>query len=289
MRNINWESIQKSADPILADGLWELSKRPFEDYTKVTHRSLGNYLISNQSNPYYIGEAKDVGKRLMQQFNPTTSTFFKNYQKNLLETKSSDALEIDSFKVQYLPTVLGRKEVEEFGIVNLPTNLNKFQLGKRSKYQISSHNGLWKNVQEAQSDLLIEGENEILKSQYTNWFESSVPVKPGLYVVKNEKQRVIYIGETSDMRERFTTHSTTTYFSALRRHIATEVLAFELKERSGKRKYLNEAEDQAVTGFLKTCTVSFCPINFARYELEEYLIKKHKPLLNRKDNKPLNQ
>lgn len=44
-------------------------------------------------------------------------------------------------------------------------------------------------------------------------------------------------------------------------------------------------EDKKVTEFLRTCKSTVFPVAFGRYELEEYLIKKHRPLLNRKDNK----
>jgi hypothetical protein len=45
------------------------------------------------------------------------------------------------------------------------------------------------------------------------------------------------------------THSGGTYFSALRRHIATEILSFELKEINGKKKYLTDDEEKTVTAF----------------------------------------
>jgi len=285
MEKVTWKIVQKFSDKILADGLWELSKRPFENYSDISHNDFGNYLISNEKKPYYIGEAKDICKRLKQQFKPTTSTFFKNYQKYLIKTKGLKVLLIDNFKVQHMPTQLGRKEVEEFGIVNLPTIVNSFQLGKRERQKICCQDGLWYEVQKTKSELLKEGENEILKQTFQKWFDNKVSSKAGLYLVQNKSSDLIYIGESSDINERFVTHSGRTYFSALRRHIATEILCFELKEINGKKKYLNDTEEKAVTAFLRTCSVSFYPTNFGRYELEEYLIRKHRPLLNCKDNR----
>ena len=104
-------------------------------------------------------------------------------------------------------------------------------------------------------------------------------------IVKNKNGELIYIGESSNINERFKTHSGRTYFSALRRHIGTEILKFELQEIKGKKRYFSETEDRKVTEFLKTCKATLFPVAFGRYELEEYLIKKHRPLLNRKDNK----
>jgi len=57
-----------------------------------------------------------------------------------------------------------------------------------------------------------------------------------------------------------------------------------LKEKNGKKKYLDDKEEKAVNDYLKTCNAVFYPVNLGRYELEEFLIKKHKPLLNCKEN-----
>jgi predicted GIY-YIG superfamily endonuclease len=285
MEKITWRNVQKHSDNILADGLWELSKQPLESYSQISHSDFGNYLISHGMTPYYIGEARDICKRLKQQFKPTISTFFKNYQKYLAKTKSEKVLLIDDFKVQHMPTQLGRKEVEEFGIVNLPTIVNGFQLGKRDRHRICCHDGVWNEVQRAKNELLKEGEKEISNKTFQKWFDNAVPSRAGLYLVQDKSKDLIYIGESSDINERFVTHSGRTYFSALRRHIATEILSFELKELNGKKKHLNDNEEKAVTSFLKTCNAFFYPVNLGRYELEEYLIKKNRPLLNRKDNK----
>ena len=107
----------------------------------------------------------------------------------------------------------------------------------------------------------------------------------GLYLVKDKSGKLIYIGESSDIGERIKTHSGRTYFSALRRHIGTDILGFELQEVKGKKRYFSGTEDRKVTEFLKMCNVTLFPVSFGRYELEEHLIKNHRPLLNRKDNK----
>jgi len=285
MEKINWKFIQENSDLILADGLWQLINRPTESFNNITHNDFGNYLISYDEKPYYIGEAKDICQRLKQQFNVKISTFYKNYQKHLTNNKVLNAVPIDAFKIQHISTQLGRKEIEEFGIVNLPTIINSFQLKKREKFLIAYNNGIWDETQKVKSELLKEGEKEILKMSFKNWNEYLVHSNPGLYLIKDLNNQLIYIGESSDISERYSTHSNRTYFSALRRHIATEILSFELKEKNGKKKYLTDLEDSSVTLFLRGCTAVFYNLNFGRYELEEYLITKYKPLLNRKGNK----
>lgn len=128
-----------------------------------------------------------------------------------------------------------------------------------------------------------QGEEIVFKQKFSSWFDTNAKSTAGLYIVKDNTQ-IIYIGESSDISERHSTHSSTTYFSALRRHIATEILDFELKEKNRKKKYLTDNEDKKVKDYLRGTVATFHPVSFGRYELEEHLIKKHRPLLNRKDN-----
>ena len=87
------------------------------------------------------------------------------------------------------------------------------------------------------------------------------------------------------MIKRFKNHSEITYSSALRRHIGTDIFGFGLVEKYGKKTSFTKQDDLRVNKFLKECEIRIMPTNFGRKELEEYLIRKHKPLLNRKENK----
>lgn len=285
MTKINWTFTQNNSDTILSDGLFKLKTRPYQIFNEIEHNGFGNYLISHNKTNYYVGEGKELSKRLKQQFKPTTSTFYKNLIKLQKTNKALNNIAIDAFKVQAITTDIGRKEIEEFGISNLPTILNRFQLDKRKLFNVADQNGLWDKVQKLKTEILIQAEQEILKGKLNLWFDCKVEKVAGLYIVRNKLDKLIYIGESSDICDRFKTHSNATYFSALRRHIGTEILNFELHERNGKKKYFEISEDKKVTEFLKSCKATFYPTPFARYELEEFLIKKHRPLLNRKDNK----
>ena len=284
MKNNAWEIVQNKSDRILSCGLNKLATQSFCDISSVTENGCGNYLISLNKEPFYIGEGKYLNKRLKQQFNPKISTFYKSYEKITHKMIYKPAT-IDSFKIQYIPTNIGRKEIEEFGIVNLATKLNKFQLDKRLKCKITDQKGLWNSVQANFEGILKEGEAKILNSIFKPWFAIDFRSCAGIYLVKDIMGNLIYIGESSNIGDRIMTHSGRTYFSALRRHIGTEILGFKLQEIKGRKRYFSEQEDRKVTDFLTTCKVTLLPVEFGRYELEEYLIKKYKPLLNRKDNK----
>ncbi len=283
MEQINWAYCQKNSDKILSDGLMKLKESRLCKSNEISYSSFGNYLISHENKHYYIGESKDVRARIRQQFRISTSTFYKNYQKSLKDNRGTKIILIEDFLVRAISTEIGRKEIEEFGIANLSTELNKFQIGKRLKAEIKAYDGIWDEVQKYKEEVLLQGEIDVFKQNLSIWFNCNVKSIAGLYIVKN-KEEIIYIGESSDISERHTTHSGTTYFSALRRHIGTDILGYDLHEKNGKKKYFSTNEDDKVTEFLRGTKAIFYPISFGRYELEEYLIKKHKPLLNRKDN-----
>jgi len=242
-------------------------------------KSPGNYLISLRGESYYIGEAKDLSSRIRKQFRPRTSTFYKAY-----ETPASSAkVQIDSFRVQHIETEVGRKELEEFGIVNIPRRLNSFQLSKRERVAKATTDALWLEIQGHREELLLQGERLLWARPRIPWYEASVPHAPGVYAVfSGGSNEVLYVGESSDIGKRHETHSGRTYFSALRRHIGTDILGFTLKVVKGRARYFSADEDAKVDAFLKGCQVLFLPVSFGRVELEEFLIMKHRPVLNRK-------
>ena len=276
MNHLNWQFIQDNADAILYSGMIKLIETSPQSIHQSTFKNSGNYLISLKDKNLYIGEGKALESRLKQQANPSTSTFYKTFVK-LAEAK----IPINLFQVKAIETNLGRKEMEEFGIVNLETPLNKFQLGKREKFE-GNDSGLWDVVQSSFQNLLLEGEDELVNQCFVSWYEVVVPKSPGIYLVKNKEGQLIYIGESSDILERYKTHSSKTYFSALRRHIGTELLNYQLIEKNNKKQYFTADQDADVSNYLHNCSVVAYPISIGRYEMEEYLIKKYQPFLNRK-------
>lgn len=143
----------------------------------------------------------------------------------------------------------------------------------------------WFEIQNNTMSYLIQGEEELSLISTSKWFELNSIDGPGIYWIEHPKHGLIYIGESSNVYNRYKTHSGKTYFSALRRNLGENLLNFELKTIKGKKRYFSEIEDALITTFLKNCSIKTMPINFGRYELEEYLIDKHQPVLNRKGRK----
>lgn len=273
---MKWKEIQTNANLYLASGVKNLKGSPKLSFPEVLESGQGNYLISSGSF-VYVGEAKVLSKRLKQHSSARSSTFYKNYLK-LEESRSKK--QISDFHVQLLPNGIGRKEIEEFSIVNLPANLNRFQLGKRPTMALNAGVGLWRDIQVNSEELLLDGYKSVKRKKGGSWKDSKVLAVPGVYLVAHKTKGLVYVGESSNLLERWKTHSSSTYFSALRRSVATQLLGYKLKSKNGKKKYLTAKEDVAVSKYLSVCSFISVPVQFGRYELEELLIRRETPLLN---------
>jgi hypothetical protein len=277
--HMSWDDIQHRADEILAEGIFALRSAPAGAAPGKASNKAGNYLISLGGVPYYVGEGIDLAARLKQQFTARTSTFYKNYLKDAPE----HVAEIGDFSVQHMETALGRKEIEDFGIVNIPTRLNRFQLDKRARRTPATTADMWAEVQARRAELLEQGDSSFCSRPQHPMLQANPPDHPGLYAVREGgTDRLIYIGESSGLASRHKTHCGQTYFSALRRHVGTELHGYQLQVIKGKKRYFAEHEDREVTGYLGQCTYQFMPTHLGRIEIEEYMIKKHRPYLNRK-------
>jgi predicted GIY-YIG superfamily endonuclease len=284
---MNWKEVQKLSDEILAVGIEKLLKHNPVSFSEINLKTYGNYLIRNpKSKLSYIGESKDVAKRIKQHSKEKTSTFYKGYlkakSKNLAYPQN---LKIDDFTVGSLPNLFGRKEIEEFGIVNVPCRLNSFQKGKRDRFKGEPLMEEWTLIQKEFSRLLKEGRKAFEKVSLSNWHDLSIDVFPGIYWVEHKKDGLIYIGESSNVKDRYNTHSKTTYFSAFRRNLGENILGFKLQTIKGKKRYFSESEEVKLNAYLTNLEIKTMAVSIGRYELEEYLIEVHQPKLNRKGRK----
>lgn len=278
--SISWEFVQEHANRILAEGIHRLRSQPFVRPDEVMLEGPGNYLISLDGVPVYIGEAMDIRQRLKIQFDANHSTFYKTF----LESAPDLPRDIDDFQIQTMATGFGRKEIEDFGIVNVPTGLNKFQKNKRPMIQPSYGDEMWGLVQEARQNLLAEGAQRYMTQPRVPWFEAAPPDAPGLYGLWREGDETpLYVGESSELAKRYQTHCTYTYMSALRRHVGIAILGLELRDKNGKKnRVFTEADDGKVDAYLERSKYSWMAVGLGRYEVEGHLIQMELPVLNRK-------
>ena len=278
---MDWQTLQVKSDEILAQGLHALNSRSLISWQDVKHSGYGLYLIHLNGTPVYAGEAKNLTQRLKQQFGGN-STFYPSY------TKTGGTEPITNFQIKWIDANIGRKELEEFCIVNVPTPLNRFQLNKRNLLDNKeTQEGLWEECQASAGESLALAEINLLERSAEKWHNCNIKHKPGVYLIYDSLDELIYIGESSDIADRYITHSKTSYFSAFRRHVGTNILSLTFVDGKSKRKNreFKPDDDAKINQFIRKCKIRYAYVQFGRMELEEYLIRKHRPLLNRKENK----
>jgi len=289
-RNV-WAKSQKNSDHILSSGLALLCQAISNEFEAVKSTKPGVYLFSTKENRdqktwLYIGESKDLQQRTQSHCRTyKNSTFVKNYAVHEFQSKSDTFLKqimnrsrTDVY-LQFVEITLGRKELEEFGMVNLPTILNRFNTKKRNQTGIFYKNTkLWQAIQENTPRLLAEGYQHFESLNYIHWSDARVPSLPGIYSVMSNNDDLIYIGQTTNLKERYDTHSRRTYFSALRKNIGRTVLGSSF---IAPKKFAPDV-DILIDGYIEQCKFGYLPVSVGRLEFEEYLIQNKSPILNRK-------
>jgi len=113
----------------------------------------------------------------------------------------------------------------------------------------------------------------------------------GIYIISDRNEDIIYIGESTNIRTRYRTHSKNTRFSAFRRNIATNILNITLKTKqelgvlnSNDKKclFVTKDEDEAIDEYIKTCRIKAISMTTERQNFEKLLINEFLPKLNRK-------
>ena len=134
-------------------------------------------------------------------------------------------------------------------------------------------------------------EKELFKKKYKDVLDDKLrdvaPDCAGVYAVfKNDK--LIYIGESGNVKKRVCSDMRQTYNHALRKYIGRELCGKdkEFVDASSSKKFPDLIEEK-VNEYLKKCTVSFLPIELGRVEFEEAMVEKHKPKFNVKKKRKI--
>jgi len=284
--DIDWQYAQKNSDRILSAGLTTLITSKKHDWNTLYLDGPGVYLFKKEDEYLYIGESLDLAYRVGQHCQPRkSSTFLKNYSKYLNGFADSDSIHEteqlcrSEITIQAINVFIGRKELEEFGIVNLPAPLNRFQKGKRKLVNYKKYDpDIWNTVQKKVRIILDSGQKIFFDHGWSKWFDAVPEQCAGLYGVRTNEEEFLYIGESTNLHKRHQTHSKNTYFSALRKNIGRSI--FNAEYVAPKR--FTADIDKKIDDYLSVCSFRSTGISFARRELEEKLVKEFTPLLNRK-------
>jgi hypothetical protein len=180
-----------------------------------------------------------------------------------------------------LPVGLGRLELEEFAIACLRPSFNRMRrLSRRAVDYRGADPSDWERVQLRAPSLLHAGVHLAIDVDPVSWLAMRPPPGAGLYLLRDHAGQPMYVGESDALAERLGTHAgARSYFSALRRHVGTEVLG--LAFAPGQARGFAPADEAAISAYLATYSVVVISLALGRWELERELVGALRPMLNR--------
>lgn len=124
----------------------------------------------------------------------------------------------------------------------------------------------------AQENLLNTDKIKFEKS--AEWREKNIPNYPGVYALFEKNNRLVYVGESGNLRKRLDEINRTVNHSFRKQ---TGFLKFNGTKSS--KKYDLEIETKLDLYFNEELYVSFIEVCFGRLEIEEFIITNHQEIL----------
>ncbi len=145
------------------------------------------------------------------------------------------------------------------------------------KYQLEFP-ALLKLLLDAETKLFNSVKHKFEKTKL--WREAIIPNKPGIYALFEGKDKLLYVGETGNLRERMNDINRTVNHS-FRRKLGL----IKFGGIKSKTKFSNEVENQLDIFYTENLYVSILEVNFGRIEIETFIIDKHQELLLNSEKK----
>lgn len=124
----------------------------------------------------------------------------------------------------------------------------------------------------AQSNLFSSKKHKFEKSSY--WRNEIIPNKSGVYALYEGTDKLIYIGETDNLRDRMNEINRTVNHS-----FRTQLGVSRFGGIKSRQKFTDNVEILLDTFFKDHLYVSFIEVNFGRLEIETFIIGNHQKLL----------
>lgn len=136
------------------------------------------------------------------------------------------------------------------------------------------------------NETFLKAEKELLNSKRfkfkksKDWRDENIPAKSGIYAIFNEKNELMYIGESGNINPRMDEINRTVNHS-FRKQLGAKMFG----GIKSKKKFKESIEKKLDEYFDKYVYVSFLLVNFGRLEIETYLIDKHQDKLYNSEKK----
>ena len=262
-----WDIVQLNSDKLLAEGLHRLmisESRPGEEDLPD---DAGNYVFLDGENALFAGEAGNLQRRISAQLDEGKSRFYKRY----LQSSPDEVRPLSEMTLRYIPVVIGRKELEEYVIVNLGSGLNR---EPSANYWLSVRAGVhdfWDRIQKKAADLLNDGSSACLEAEPVRWRNRSVLSTAGVFIIRNRNDEIIRICEAANLAADLKVAESDSHTSDLRYAIGTDQLGFQAVLSSEGRRGFQPNEEEDISRYLHRCTIAQSTVGFGRLEIANAL------------------
>jgi len=136
------------------------------------------------------------------------------------------------------------------------------------------------------NEVFYKAEIELLNSKKLKfkkskeWRDDNIPNEAGIYAIFNNKNEILYIGESGNINARMDEINRTVNHS-FRKQLGAEMF----DGIKSKKKFNDSIEEELDKYFKNNIYLSFLPVNFGRLEIETFLIDKYQDRIYNSEKK----
>ena len=271
-----WELVQQNSDRFLTEGLHRiLMSEDVTAYTPVPN-SGGVFIFLLNDTGLYADCASDLKKAFHTERDERYSDFYARYRR----TGPDPLLPITKFSLRFCATPFGRLELMTHARADLRTPLTPPDPAYRNQVIRAGAHDLWDRIQGVHFDLVAEGAEKCLQSEPTDWDDRSRISSAGVLLMHSEDGQLLFVDESDNLAASHQRHGTTGAASGFRRAVGERHFGYQLQPMGNQTACFTTAQEEAITGFIRTCSVTVCPIRFGRAEVADYLNEHKEPVLS---------
>lgn len=129
------------------------------------------------------------------------------------------------------------------------------------------------NILHLAQEMLLKAER-IKFQKNRDWRQNKIPNSPGVYALFEKKNKLMYIGESGNLRERMDEINRTVNHS-----FRKQIGCLRFNGIKSSKKYDFDIEAKLDKFFAEELYVAYIEVYFGRLEIEEFLISNHQQFL----------
>ena len=270
-----WNIAQQNAGYLLVDGAFSLLKDSEDSSIESLPEQPGVVVQCFDARLFHAADTRNLRKLTRSNTDPRHSGWYKE----LVRNAEFDVPELRDFYLHIAEAPFGRRELAECLTMNLSSFWRRIEGDQTGHFQ-SRASDIWQRMMLTHRELIEEGGSQALHVDPVRWGGASWVSGPGILIVQDRHDDVIFVDSTADIPAQYIMHARRTQLSTLRQRIGERFLNMPLRPAATGGQAFTESGELEVSSFLRACRVSFFPVQIGRAEVCEDLIERLRPELN---------